>query len=799
MKKIFIAALFVLCGVGGYAQTFKITGKVADKQNVPVNFAEVLLVQNDSVCGYELTDESGNFAVNAKAGLYSMLVKQLGDTLYSQTLNLTQNIDLQTIAVQQTKELQEVVVVAQKKLIERRADRTVFNVENLPNADGGNVMDILRITPNVIVSNDNIAIAGKGSVSMMINERFVQLSGAELTSFLKTLQANDVQSIEVITTPPAKYEAEGNSGMINIVLKKTPQNTWKSTVFGSYTQAKYGSGEIGGNFNYRKNRLSFYANLSYSKDKSNGEDYSVSIYPDLKWQSSILSIYKSNPVNVRTGFDVNITDNWIVGAGYMGNYGDSKSNNIGKADILSNIDNTQAALINSEGNGKHYWNTNSANIHSIVTLDTLGRKINFDFDFLNYNTNSDNDYSSTVSNSQVEAIANGFESKNQILDRKITNYSAKIDVEHPFAKFNLNYGAKLSFTKTNNDVATSDLSDGIFVPNPAQTNNFLYRENRQAIYASASMNFGKNNQWQAQIGLRGENTQWEGRSVTLDSVNKNAYFKIFPTAFLSFTPSEKNIFYAEYGRRISRPSFNELNPFRWYSNPYYYTEGNPELKPTITDNIMLSYIYNNIFQTGLFFGNDTESRGQVIIIDNDSYTQAIKRLNYFSNYNVGAFIGYIFTKLKWWNCQTGLNFWFEHSDSKIYPITPKSTEGYSGDFQTINIFYFDKNQNFSTGFDFIYRPNSMSTEMIYRYKQTYLNAFVKMLFLNKQLSLTLNLNNLLKEYDFNNKRESNGNVIFTKGYGSPLSARLSVSYTFGSRNINVQQRQVSNEDEKERL
>ncbi|MDR0370881.1 MAG: carboxypeptidase-like regulatory domain-containing protein, partial [Prevotellaceae bacterium] len=232
------------------AQTLQISGKVTDEQNAPVEYADVLLCKNAAVTQYCMSDMAGVFSLAAERGTYDLIIRQLGDTLYAQTIDLQQNIDLGKIAVaQKSKILQEVTVTVQKPLFERKADRMVFNTANLPSADGGDALDLLKLTPSLLVDDNSISIVGKGLMAVMINNRVVQLSGDELINFLKGLRANDIQSVEVITTPPAKYEAEGNGGMINIVLKKTPQNLWNASIFGSYEQTKYGYGNIGGNFN----------------------------------------------------------------------------------------------------------------------------------------------------------------------------------------------------------------------------------------------------------------------------------------------------------------------------------------------------------------------------------------------------------------------------------------------------------------------------------------------------------------------------------------------------------------------
>jgi hypothetical protein len=174
------------------------------------------------------------------------------------------------------------------------------------------------------------------------------------------------------------------------------------------------------------------------------------------------------------------------------------------------------------------------------------------------------------------------------------------------------------------------------------------------------------------------------------------------------------------------------------------------------------------------------------------------RLNYLDSYNVGAGVAYVFDKLKWWTSQNTINVYYYKGFSKIYPQTPKTMEGVGASFRTYNIFYLNKKRTLQTGFDFIYSPPHI-TELTYSYQNFTLHAFFKMQFFEKTLSFTVQANNILKSYSFNTKSERSGMMLYSKGYYDPLYVRLSVSYSFGSRNINVQQRQISNEEEKGRL
>ena len=798
MKKTILAFIFANTVLASSAQIFQLSGTVVEDNNYPVEFAEVLLSQNDKTFHHQLTDETGKFEFKMEQGYVSLLIRQWGDTLYKKDFDLMHNTDLGVIKVQQRHQLlQEVTIVAQKKLIERKTDRMVFNVSNLPSVDGGDALEMLRITPGIIVSNSLISIAGKSSVNVMINDRPVKLSGDELSNFLKSLRANDIQSIEVITTPPAKYEAEGNSGLINIVMKKTAVDTWNSSVFSNYLQTKYARGTLGGSFNYRKKAFSFYANASCSDGKSYMEDESVIFYPKLKWENEGDYIINSRSFNGRTGFDVRINDYWTAGAQYMGSSSKTKSDNHNRIDLFDIVDNSSAGLITTNSDGKSTYNMHAGNLHSMFQLDTLGRKLNFDFDVLTYNANSDATYQSNTGGSTDIQIPNGFAGMNNVLDRKISNYATQIDVEHPIKKISLNYGVKLSFTHTDNHIQVFNLSSGVAVADPNQTNKFLYKENTQAFYSSGSTQLGK---WALQIGLRAENTQFTGNSVTMDTVFKKSYFEIFPSVYLTYTCNEKNIFYSEYGKRINRPGFDHLNPFRSYSSPYYYFTGNPELRPVFIHNLTVGYVYNYQFQFALDYSREKDNfGGGISILDADGYTQVGTRLNYFDDYSIGVRIVYIFNKLNWWTSQIASSLSYQHSDSKIYPLTPKSSNGYASHFQTYNIFYLNKKQTVSTGFDFTVIPANNSTTLTYNYLRKNMNVFFKMLFFDKTLSVTFTGNNLLQEYSFNWQGESNGILQYSKGYYDPLFFRMAVSYNFGSKKVNVQQRKVSNEEEKGRL
>jgi outer membrane receptor for monomeric catechols len=215
----------------------------------------------------------------------------------------------------------------------------------------------------------------------------------------------------------------------------------------------------------------------------------------------------------------------------------------------------------------------------------------------------------------------------------IQNYSAKIDFEHPLKWINLSYGGKLSFIKTQNNVNYFDTTLGNPIFDPTQSNEFNYDENTQAIYLNGTKKL--NEKWETQLGFRLENTQTEGVSKTLNQKNTNSYAKLFPTFYLTYTPNEKNAFSINYNKRINRPSYNRLNPFRWYSNPFSYTEGNPFLQPSFSNNLELNYTFNDNWSNSIYYSHTDNGFEQITIVDNTDNIQKTIAQNFFKTTIIG--------------------------------------------------------------------------------------------------------------------------------------------------------------------
>lgn len=773
-----------------------ISGKIVDQDNKPVEFGEVYLVRDSLNGKFCLSDNLGEFSFNNENGNYSLNIRYFGKTIYSRDIVVKGDVNLGIIKTNTINSLGEISIVGHKSLIENKVDRMVFIAENFIGAQGGDAIDILNATPGIMVSNDKISIIGKSSMSVMINDRIIKLYGIDLQNFLKTIRSEDIKKIEVITNPPAKYEAEGNAGLINIVLKRAQNDTWSSSVQSSHTQGDYGNTSLGGSINLNKKDFSMFFNTSYSFGESAGEEESEIFYPKTTWKSKSDDVYSTNILGMRIGGDYNINKNFLLGVQYVGNYNrpDLEDNN---KTIINNSLNKHA-YINTSGESENKKTLNTLNIHSVIKLDTLGRKINIDADYLTYNTNNNRDYISTVYNSELMEFSNNIESANNTINREIKIYSAQIDIEHPINSFSLYYGGKVSHTNTNNDVKYFDTTSDKAIIDNNRSNEFNYKESTQALYITAHKKFF-NQKWECKLGLRGENTMTEGYSNTLNSSKTKSYFELFPTAYLLFRPSEAHSLSINYGRRIYRPGFNEVNPFRFYSSPYAYSEGNPNLKPSFSSNIELNYSFKRNYQTSLYYSKTKDNSGQIALLEKDNYTQSVVRMNYFDSYAIGLKQVCFYRGISWLTSVWLIDGFYLKSTSKVYPITQKSLSTFSTLFKTINHFALNKQHTLNSGFDFMYILPMESADLVYNYEKLNLNIFVNMLFLNKDLRVTLTGNNLLKEYSFNTRSERNGIKAYYSGYYDRQNFRLSISYRFGSKKVKERQlRNGSNSEEQNR-
>jgi hypothetical protein len=773
----------------------KMTGKIINKDNIPLENIEIFLLNKDSISiKSELTNSNGEFVMSIEKGYYTLGIRKFGVLLWKKKIELNQDLNLEIIRVNdQIQNLSEVIVKGKKKLIERKVDRLVFNVENSISASGGDAIDALKITPNLRLQNDKITMVGKSNMSIMIDDRLIELFGDDLINFLRTIKSENIKSIEVITAPPAKYDAEGNSGIVNIKLKKAKKDRISGNIMSSYTQAKYGSNSIGGGLNYQKNKTTITSNIDYSNGKiAPYQEYTIN-YPNYTWFEKNKKIKNSNDLNTRITLDHQITPKTSIGLEYIYNYNNPKYIGINNSVITNSSINQIDSLIVTPSNIVSNKKNNSLNFHSISKLDTIGKTISFDVDYFNFKSDLNNDFSSNSFYSNGQVIPKRLNAANTLSNQNITVYSSKINVEMPLKWIDLSFGSKISFINNNSDIEYYNTINILPVFDPTKSNRFNYKENTQALFLTGTKKLSE--KLEIQLGLRAEATQTSGFSVTLNQLNKNNYIKIYPTFYLAYTKNENSTFSFTYNRRIDRPSYRELNPFRFYSTSYNYSEGNPFLQPYFSQNLDITNTYKNLSST-LFYSYKTNGFDEVTFVSKNNNVQAVIPYNFYKQNTVGIAENYTLSKWKWLESNNSFNVFYIKTTSNIENTIPKISN-WTASYSTNNSIKLNKNNTIKAEINFMYQSPSVAGS--YKLSSYYeLESGLRFLILAKKINLTINFSDILKSNKqiftqiVNDIKQENYN------YNDTQKIRFSLTYNFG-KSFEKEKREQSNEEEKERI
>lgn len=771
-----------------------ITGIVKDSVQ-PISYANVILTNSSGkMTTGTITEDDGSFNLTTPQGTYTLAVSFLGYRNWEKEIKVMNNNDLGIIVLEpQDNNLDEVVITATKPLIERKIDRLIFNVENSVAATGGNGLDALKLTPRIRVQNDEISMIGKGSIAIMINDRIVQISSEDLANYIKSLNAEDIKSIEVIPNPPAKYSAEGNSGLVNIILKKSKNEAWNASLKSIYQQATYAKGNVGGSFNMQKGKFQLNTSVSYTNGSNAPQETNKIFYPNLTWDEVNNRRDFTDALSTMLGVEYKINDKFSTGFTYNYTNGNPLTKEIDKTNLFNPSNNSLDSLIVTLGRNEYDKKLNSLNYHLIYDIDTIGRKLSLDFDYFNYKNNTDRTFNTQTFLPNNQPIPNSFEEARNYGEQDIQNYSLNVDMEHPAKWATLNYGGRISFTETDNLFDFFDIIEEEEILNTDFSNQFDYKENTQALYFSVQKTFFE--KWEAKAGIRYEFTQTEGFSKTINQTNTNNYSELFPTAYISYTPNDNHSFSINYGRRISRPSFGFLNPFRFVDNPYSFSEGNPFLQPAFTNNIEFEYAYKDNFITNIYYSYTDEDFEQVTIIDGNTNIQQVIPLNFIVNKTFGITQAFIFKPIKWWEVNASADTYYSETNSKI-PVTLQFLSGWNGEFNISNDFILNSKKTLLANLNYNYTTKGVDN-LDYNSSANQLNASIKLLLLDKNLILSFYANDILSSNRFTYTSFSNGIKNSFKNYYDERYFRIGAIYNFGQK-FNMNNRENKNQDEKDR-
>ncbi|MEO8823879.1 MAG: TonB-dependent receptor [Ginsengibacter sp.] len=814
MKKAFIFLHWLLIfSIASFAQTpnGSISGRITDGGDQKIIDAATLSLFksiDSSLVKINLTDKEGNFEFhNVAPGKYYLVATSVGHlSTYSPTINVAdKNVSIGTLKLNnEIKTLKGITITAKKPFIERKIDRTIINVDASITNAGTTALEVLEKSPGVTVDKDgNVSLKGKAGVMIMLDGKPSYLSGQELANLLKNMPSTAIDQIEIMTNPSAKYDAAGNSGIINIKTKKNKMRGINGSITSTVLQSYYTKTNNSVNLNYRTNKVNLFGNYSYSLWQGHTEQTVIRRFKDTAtkqietiFDQNIIRHNKSQNHNVKAGLDFYASKKTTLGVVFSGYINPYKSFNNNQTDLNNANNKTDSIVIadySNNGNEKNF----STNLNLYHKFDSTGKEFTVDLDYLDYsqpsNTLLDNNYyypDFTVRKEPSSLIGD--------LPSTVKIYSAKTDFTFPL-KHNakIETGLKSSYVSTDNDaIYQNQTSEGTSV-DESKTNHFIYKENINAAYVNYNRQIKK---WGVQAGLRAENTNAKGHQLGnashADSSFTKNYVNLFPTVYVSYQMNDKNTFSANYGRRIDRPDYGDLNPFYYFLDEYTYQVGNTLLQPQFSDNFELSHTYNGFLTTTLNYNKIHNVFSDVIkqITSERKTFQTKENLASKTSYGIAVSANFPVTKFWSTNLYSNVNY---NAYSGVLDGGNLEIDATTFMANMNNQFKF--NDGWSAELSGFYRGKNIEGEIVMN-PMWRLDAGVQKLILKKKGSLKFSIRDIFNSQNFSGAVNYQDIDISLKNKWDSRTFSLTFSYRFGKPIKNQQHRKTGGaSDEQNRV
>ena len=763
--------------------TFAVQGslkKTTDR--TPVDFANVLLRHpaDSSLVVGTTSDEHGAFRLEAPEGTFLLEVRALGYRPYHQTLTIAGALDLgELLLTEETKELSAVQVTGRRPIMLRKADRMVFDATQIAPA-ASSALDVLRQTPGVNVSDGGISLIGKGGVIVLINDKRVRLSGSALISLLRSYPQSDLQEIQILTTPPAKYEAEGNAGVLNLILKKAKNDFFGGSISPRLELKRERTMySLNTNLNYKNDKVS--ASLQLGGGRLNYDGYlgTYRTYPKQgTYHASETTHEGASPhfnLNLRAGLDYAFTPEFSVGgnASYSRNKGNThRVNDSRDYRILPSGEHELLRLLPGVADNTDKSHYTTANVHLEKTFKSAPqRRLSWDADYVGYRSQVGRNFSSRGLKPNGTPIPGSDFHFDALTDQHTDSYITSLDYTEPLGKGTLGFGAKGTWTRTSNRSdydAKSSMGE--------HHDKITFDEHVYALYAD--FKHPLSDKWDLRTGLRMEYTHTAGENNGRRLEHLKSYLNVFPTLFLGYNPNDRHAFSLNGTVRLNRPHFGQLSPFASYENQYSVMRGKEDLRAAKRAQLALGYTFLGALDFQLDGGYLWDGITQVIRLDPVTNQGSITHDNAEKTWTFGLENSFFFNKVSFFQTYISQRLWY--SDMKI---GPESTSLYGGaglsyHVSLNNTFFFNRSKTFQGTCSFYYRTPGYD----WGFHAGHIfsgGAGLSYTLLQGKLRLALDAYNLLRnnlrldvttpDYQMNIENEN-----------SPFYCSLGVTYSFGA-------------------
>src|SRR5687767_7672031 len=810
--KIFIILLLAgLSAVGVSAQ--KITGIVKDEQGKNLSSASVLLkrVKDSSVAKIAASNSSGRYEFNnIPAGNYFIGITHVGYAVKSSPafeVNEAGEVQVPELVLEKRNtNLEGITVTARKPMVEVKADKTILNVEGTINAVGNDALELLRKAPGVLVDkDDNVSLSGKNGVQIYIDGKPSPLSGQDLASFLKSLQSAQIESIEIITNPSAKYDAAGNAGIINIRLKKNQSFGTNGSVNAGYNIGIHGRYNAGIALNHRNKNINVFGNYNFNHGlNANIFKLYRELLDTIFDQNSRMRNRNTNH-GFKAGVDYTINKKNSIGLVVNGNVSDPRFSNYSVTPITYKPTGVVDRILVADNKNKMERENVNINLNYRFA-DTAGHELNIDADHGMFSLRGDqlqpNYYFDPSGTTELSRFIYNF-----ISPTDIDIYTLKADYEQNFKKGKLGFGGKSSLVNTKNNFGRYNVYGNDKELDIARSNQFDYNENINAVYVNYNRPFKG---FMIQFGVRMENSNSTGDSYGLNadgSVDYSSkisferhYTNLFPSAALTFNKNPKSQWGFTYSRRIDRPAYQDLNPFEFKLDEYTFMKGNTQLRPQYTNSYGITHTYNFKLTTKLNYSHvfdvftqlvDTAETSKSFLTKKNLATQDIVSLN----------ISYPF-QYKWYNMFINVNSFYSHYIAD-----------FGGGNRIINLDVYSYNVFMQNSFTLGKKEKGWTAELSGFYNSPSLwqgtfkssaiwsiNGGLQKNILKGKGTLKATVTDIFHTQKFSGTSNFSGQYLRVSGSSDSRQLRMSLTYRFGSNQVKAaRQRKAGLDEESQRV
>ena len=785
MQKSLIPLFIVFCNF--LNAQHNLSGKITDATGIPFEYCKLIVKKDSVVLSSQFTDSLGFFQFE------NLMHDSVLISIHTPYNRIDTLIDLNLVTVfeyhvPEENLLDEVEIKVTRPTIIQKVDRVIFTPGNIPVLVGGNAIDVLEFAPGVFIQGNSIMTTSGKTCQVLLNDKLIPLNGAALISFIYSIPTEDIQYVEIMEIVPVKFAANVSGGLIHIKLKVGAKSRISNgSIRNSVRQGMYTSNNVGVNYSYRKNKFSLYSNLSASIWNYGYSTTKEIEYPTDNWGEK--TQYKNSFSDYTGGLGLNYecSKNTELGLLFVSNYGkinDRKHTATNSADALNNW------VSDNENNSKeidnNYLNSLSFNLNH--TFDTLMKQMSFIVDYSLKDRTNQLDFNNRFRQNLFDSLTD----RRNLSSNTAQFISGGLDFVLPFDKFSISTGLRLSHSLNDNELNVFDMLFSTPKLDSNFSNRFTYKENILATYFSLEKRIKK---WTFLLAARAEYTSTLGNQITTNVKNTYNYLQVTPQVFVMYRQGDDSRWNFTYNRYFFRANFNELNPFKVYNSAFSYSVGNPNLKPTIYHSMKLGYVYKNI-STFLQFNYFKEVATYITVFDSISKIQSSTISNFLTGTSSSLGISYELMSSKRWSVSALLiNILSMAKGNESVQI--KQFTNYSALIILDVAYALDKKNTFFIQANFMYNTPSFQNYQRRITRPDYTVELKKILF-NRRISMSFKVNDLFRIGLDDVSYEVNGIKSMESNYLDTQYASFEFSYSFGNRNITINQKDAGTTGEAKR-